>query len=82
MTALVNYVQAPGLLELAVRLVRLRLVRAHSRTCFRLASGQVGQVVLMFQPVPYGAFVVLKERGFENPCRTPPMEQFVGGFAN
>ena len=39
--------------------------------------GQIGQILFVFQPIPYKA-LVLKKGGFAKPSRTPPMEQFVG----
>ena len=48
------------------------------RNMFYVSSGYVGQVVLVFQPIPYKALIVLMEGGFEKPRRTPPMKQFVG----
>ena len=42
---------------------------------FQVSSSQVSQVLPMLQPVPYGALVVLWKRGYEEPRRTPPMEQ-------
>ena len=41
---------------------------------FQVSSSQVSQVLPMLQPIPYGALVVLRKRGFEEPRRTPPME--------
>ena len=48
---------------------------------FQVSSSKVSQVLPMLQPIPYGALVVLSKRGFEEPRRTPPMEQFVGGYS-
>ena len=48
---------------------------------FQVSSGQVCQVLPMLQSVPYGALVVLLKRSFEEPRRTPTMEQFVGVLA-
>ena len=49
---------------------------------FQVSSSQVSQVLPMLQAVPYGALVVLWKRGFEEPHRTPPMEQSVWGIAS
>ena len=46
---------------------------------FQVSSSQVSQVLPMLQPIPYGVLVVLRKRGFEEPRRTPPMEQFGWG---
>ena len=48
----------------------------------QVSSSQVGQVLPMLQPVTYGALVVLRKRGFKEPRKMPPMEQFVGGIAS
>ena len=48
---------------------------------FQVSSRQVSQVLPVFQPIPYGALVVLQKRGSEE-RRTPPMEQLVGGKAS
>ena len=44
---------------------------------FQVSPSQVSQVLPMLQPIPYGALVVLRKRGFEEPRRTSPMEQLV-----
>ena len=49
---------------------------------FQVSSRQLSQVLPVHQPVPYGTLVVLWIRGFEEPRRTPSMEQFVGGIAS
>ena len=49
---------------------------------FQVSSSQVSQVLPMLQPIPYRALVVLWKRGFEEPRRTLPMEQFMGGIAS
>ena len=49
---------------------------------FQVSSRQVSQVLPMLQPIPYGALVILRKSGFEDPRRTPPMEQFFGGIVS
>ena len=49
---------------------------------FQVSSSQVSQVLPMLQLVPYASLVVPWKRRFEEPRRTPPMEQFVGGIAS
>ena len=57
----------------AVTLGHLKL-----QNVFNVSSGYVGQVVLVFQPIPNRVLTVLMEGGFEKPRQTPPMRQFVG----
>ena len=49
---------------------------------FQVSSSPVTQVLPMLQPITYGALVVLRKRGFKEPRRTPPMEQFEWGMAS
>ena len=49
---------------------------------FQVSSSKVSQVLLMLQPIRYGAVVVLWKRGLEETHRLPPMEQFVGSIAS
>ena len=52
------------------------------RNMFQGSSDYASQVPLVCQPIPSGAVAVLRKKGFEKPCRTSPMEQFVGGIAS
>ena len=49
---------------------------------FQVSSSKVSQVLPMLQPISYWALVVLWKRGFDEPRRTPPMEQVKGGIAS
>ena len=46
---------------------------------FAVSTGQMGQDLLAFQPVPQRVLVVLWKGRFENPSWSPPMEQLKGG---
>ena len=39
---------------------------------FQVSSSYGGQVLLVFQPIPYGDVLVLKKQGFAKPRRDPP----------
>ena len=54
----------------------------HVRNSFQVNCSQVGQVLPVLQPVPYGALVVLWKRGFEKRRRMLRMEQLMGGIAS
>ena len=45
----------------------------------QVSPSLVSQRLLVFQPISHRAVEVLRKGGFEEPCRSSSMEQFVGG---